>query len=113
MPPRKPPPHRRPRDPFRKAQRAPQIRQPGPSPLAEEMRGHGCTEERPCAKCTPHIRDLGYGEFDDFAEIQAVMHGEWVVDHPGIGRLAYDTEDEARVAAGTAGTLLHWGQEVT
>lgn len=34
---RQPPPHRRPRDPFRKAQRAPQIRQPGPSPLAAEM----------------------------------------------------------------------------
>jgi hypothetical protein len=36
---------------------------------------------------------------------------EWAVDHPGIGVLAYDSEEEARAAAGTAGTLLHWGEE--
>lgn len=33
----KPPPHRRPRDPFRNAQGAPQIRRPTESPLAAEM----------------------------------------------------------------------------
>lgn len=73
---RKPPPHRRPRDPFRTAQRAPQIRQPGPSPLAAEM-------------------------------------AEWAVRHPGIRNpIPYANEAEARVAAGTAGQVLHHGKEV-
>lgn len=30
----------------------------------------------------------------------------WRVDHPGIGVLDYETEAEARAAAGTAGALI-------
>jgi hypothetical protein len=30
----------------------------------------------------------------------------WAVRHPGIGIIYYDSEDEARVAAGTAGEIL-------
>jgi hypothetical protein len=32
--------------------------------------------------------------------------GRWAVRHPGIGVLHYDTEQEAEIAAGTAGELL-------
>jgi DNA-binding CsgD family transcriptional regulator len=31
---------------------------------------------------------------------------KWAVRHPGIGVLHYDSEEEARVAAGTAGEML-------
>jgi hypothetical protein len=100
---RNPPPHRRKRSPWDRAQLAPQVLRPGPSPLAADM------AERHDAQCESEV------------VVEAAAHtpcgcadrsAEWAVDHPGIGVLAYDSEEEARAAAGTAGTLLHWGEEV-
>jgi hypothetical protein len=101
---RKPPPHRRMRDPFRNAQRAPQIRQPGPSPLAAEM---DIPEDPPGGVS---VRSAPPGEGKKTYGPDAART-EWAVDHPGIGVLAYSTEDEARAAAGTAGRILHHGKE--
>lgn len=43
----------------------------------------------------------------DALEAPVPQPREWAVRHPGIGVLPYDSETEARTAAGTAGTVLH------
>jgi hypothetical protein len=33
-----------------------------------------CTAAQPCERCLAHLRNLGYGAYDDFAEVQAAVH---------------------------------------
>lgn len=67
----------------------------------------GSVEQEAASRC--YVAALGVAGIDN---ARTDTGAAWAVDHPGLGIYVYPTEEEARAAAGTAGTLLHWGKEV-
>jgi hypothetical protein len=72
--------------------------------VERQIEAHGRTVDRELADGWNRVADLM--EAGQWPPAGTEQTPQWAVRHPGIGVLTYDTEADARVAAGTAGTVL-------